>query len=90
VKKSEGYGKCGNLEAKKTYHGPRCYFKANMGFNGARNILLMNMNHHFVLNPLRMVQVGANHHSNHKCSYLSFYHLVLKCMGLMLERSFNL
>jgi putative transposase len=52
---SKGCGQCGRIHWKlggaKTFHCPYCHFKIDRDFNGARNILLMNMKPHLVLNP---------------------------------------
>jgi IS605 OrfB family transposase len=52
---SKGCGNCGRIHWKlggaKTFHCPYCHFKIDRDSNGARNILLMNLESHLILNP---------------------------------------
>jgi putative transposase len=52
---SKGCRNCGwihwKLGGAKTFHCPYCYFKIDRDVNGARNILIMSIEPHLVLNP---------------------------------------
>jgi putative transposase len=51
---SKGCGQCGRIHWKlgssKWFHCPHCHFKIDRDFNGARNILIMNLASHCYLN----------------------------------------
>jgi transposase len=61
---SKGCGQCGKIHRKlggaKALHCPYRHFNIDRDFDGVRNIFLMNLDHHFLLNPLKEAQMGAN------------------------------